>query len=315
MNQLRLIIITSIFIFFLTPYSMANGLKISTWHLEGFRGENSKNIENPNNKNLAFADFADKLNADLIAIQGIDSPKTASRLFNPHEYSFYFSTGSNQQKTGFAIRKNISFTPNPENIKLKFKNKNLPSGVDITVFHNKNKLRLLNIHLREGCLDSNILRPRGKACKTLAKQLSVLKKWVEESSKEDIPFIILGNFNRHLNKKDSFWTKLRDSSPSTQGLINPGFGKNSSCQDGVDPEYINHIILDKNSALRQAPDSFQELDYPLEEESFKFSPHCPISIEIEWAPSRFELIWRKSKGVAKDASTELRKYIHEKTKP
>jgi len=73
-------------------------------------------------------------------------------------------------------------------------------------------IRILNVHLKSGCFDSYLTNmwwlnqadwsPNGMrdhACTTLARQLPELRAWVLEAKPGDLPFVIIGDFNRRLD--------------------------------------------------------------------------------------------------------------------
>ncbi len=114
-------------------------------------------------------------------------------------------------------------------------------------------------------------------CVKCNQQLTVLEEWIDARAAEETPFIVLGDFNQRMNiPTDAFWPEIDDGEPANADLARVTEGKISDCWTGEFPLYIDHIVLDRNTAQWVVEDSFKQLVYT-EGESLekKLSDHCP----------------------------------------
>lgn len=122
-----------------------------------------------------------------------------------------------------------------------------------------------------------------EACKTLNAQLTELEEWIDARAAEQIPFIVLGDFNRRMDiPDDAFWPEINDAKPPNAELSRITEGQVSNCWAGDYPLYIDHIVFDRIASKWVVDGSFTQLVYT-EEESLKekLSDHCPISVIID----------------------------------
>ena len=90
-----------------------------------------------------MAELVELLDADVIAVQEVDGPEAAQQIFDPNEYQFHFSSRNHSQRTGFAIRRGLAFTPHPDFEALDVGG--LRYGTDLTVMLDGQPLRLLSV--------------------------------------------------------------------------------------------------------------------------------------------------------------------------
>src|SRR5271165_5452116 len=62
----------------------------------------------------ALRDYAAALDADVVALQGVDGPEAAALIFPPDRYAVSMTGDHVLLRTGFAVRRGISFTANPD---------------------------------------------------------------------------------------------------------------------------------------------------------------------------------------------------------
>ena len=173
--MLVLILLTLIF----SP-ALAHSIKIASWNIEHLRDSNN---EGPNKRKQEDYDrlvkYITELNADIVALQEVEGPNAAKRIFDPAEYNFFFSRRDDVMLTGFAVRKSINVVWNPDHIDLNV-NGGLRNGTDITVSLNGESIRMLSVHLKSGCWDDSITSNKD-ACKTLLNQLAELEEWIDDA--------------------------------------------------------------------------------------------------------------------------------------
>jgi len=275
-----------ILLFLLPSPATLQTLRVATWNIEHLRDEND---EGPNARDPAdytrLAVYASRLNADIVALQEVEGPAAAERVFDPEKYSFYFSSRDDEMLTGFAVRKTISVTQNPDYEDLDVSGR-LRYGTDITVTTEGQQIRFLSVHLKSGChggsLDSDT-----KACRDLREQLPVLERWIDARAAENTPFVVLGDFNRRFdNPCDTFWPEIDDGEPANADLTRVPEGLISECWCSEYPLYIDYIILDRRASKWVVTGSFEQWVYD-EDESVKkkLSDHCPISVLLDLSQS------------------------------
>jgi hypothetical protein len=65
----------------------------------------------------------------------------------------------------------------------------------------------------EGDLD-NVSPTSLSDCSRLKQQIGILKGWIEARSQENVPLVVLGDFNRRFNvPDDDMWRELDDGNP------------------------------------------------------------------------------------------------------
>ena len=269
-------------------------LRVASWNVEWLHRDNGRgNVPRDNEDYATLKRYARKLDADVIALQEVDGPRAAARLFDPAVYDFAFSTRRSEQLVGFAYRKGLTVTVHPEVTQLQIDgNRRLRRGVDITVEQGDQRVRLLGVHLKSRCwstpLGSNRVA-RGEdpdACRTLAKQAQVLKEWADERREEATPFMILGDFNRRLKDGESFWKSIQREEGRSD-LSAPTTTERSACKQGRYPDYIDHLVLDETSANRTLLSSFTQQTFSREDERRHrdtLSDHCPIRLTLFGRP-------------------------------
>lgn len=276
-------------IFLLTGLVMAGiadagTVRIATWNIEHLRAENQQGaVKRDDADYVKLAELAAELDADIIALQEVDGPEAAARVFDDSEYNFFFSDRNNTQRTGFAVRNDITVTSDLDFIELSIDD-TLRRGTDITVDIDGQPLRLLSVHLKSGCFDRP-LSSSSNACEKLERQVPLLESWIDDRTIEGIPFVVLGDYNRRFDTPgDDFFPDIDDAAPPGLDLVRVTDGRTSDCLDGRFPLYIDHIVLDEQSAPFVVPASFRQVLITQDDmDEFALSDHCPISVDLALA--------------------------------
>jgi endonuclease/exonuclease/phosphatase family metal-dependent hydrolase len=273
-----------------TPPAPRAPLRIATWNREHLSEDGAQGCKARTDADYALMRrYADRLNADVIAFEEVESIKAASRVFDPAKYQLiieersagdHFPCGGQEgrkltrQAVGFAIRKGVQFDRAPDLADLAVGNPNLRSGVDIIVHARGHApVRLLAVHLKSGCFNGL----KGDACQTLQQQIPVLEKWIDARAAEPIRFIVLGDFNRRLARQDDvLWADLDDGQPANADLSLAEGTTTPKC-DPRFKEFIDHIVLDARSARDLA--GFEEQTYALADGHP--SDHCPVVASLK----------------------------------
>lgn len=234
----------------------------------------------------AMRRHAKRLGADVIALQEVDGPD-AARLVFPG-YSFCFSTRAHVQNNGFAIRRGVPYACGPELTALSV-NDDVRRGVEVRLFPGTpREMRLLSVHLKSGCSRDSLDSTRA-SCTVLAKQVPELEGWIDTQAAARIPFAVLGDFNRDLQREPasrSLWGEIDDADPPLADLVNTADGqKFQNCSPAQTfSGYIDYIVLGSQMARGLVPGSFgRELYPPKQALRRKLSDHCPVYIRLRVA--------------------------------
>lgn len=265
------------------------GLTLATWNLEHLAAKDGLGCRARSEADYAaLRRHAAELDADVIALEEVENAAAAARVFPPDQYVIVMSTRPDSgrdyycerdassgpklrhQAVGFAIRKGIDFTRNADLSALGLGNPDLRWGVDITLGGAK-PLRLLAVHLKSGCSAGD----ERDACPVIFDQAPVLANWIKAREAENMPFAILGDFNRRLALPgDRVWAELTAAAP----LLDAAEGRSAHCLERY-PDFIDHIVLDDQAAARRVRGSFNEYTYGVPEEQHP-SDHCPLTLRL-----------------------------------
>ncbi len=270
-------------LFFGTGSAVARDLRIATWNLEWLTLRPAGDRELPRGvvprtpaDFAALRGYARALDADVVAVEEVDGRRPAAEVFPPGRYNLYFTHDPVVQRVGFAVRKDIPVTVNPDVTALRAHDRWLRSGADITIRWQGHVLRLLAVHLKTGCLWSPLTDRRRRACPVLGEQLRTLDGWVAARQAEGVPFAVLGDFNRSFDARDQFSRALARAAP----LAFAGQGMESPCWGGE--RFIDHILVGGPARAWLVPDSLHVLVYRETDREARrqLSDHCPVSVEL-----------------------------------
>lgn len=284
---------------FLSPVALAETLKVASWNIAWLGSHEYNQRKDTDYQKLAR--YARELDADVIALQEVESAKWAAKVFGD-EYDYFFTTKDWVQRVGVAVRKSSGYKATA--VEYRELDQGLARrGMDVTLTKNGKSVRLLAVHMKSGCFDkaldqtsiasmpnTNEKEVYAKtACAELAKQAIPLEAWVDARAKEGVPFILLGDFNRRFVKDISLnyseiqglWQTINDE--GAEALWAPTINAESKCWGGYYKDYIDHIIFDPKAKARYVENSFDQLVFEQKytrELSQTLSDHCPISIQL-----------------------------------
>ena len=257
-------------------------LKIATWNLNwltsrvrpGFR-LTSRFVSR--RTSTGCGDTRAELDADVVAIEEVDNAETARRLFPAETYSIHMSHDHVRQRVGIAVRRGIAYTVNPDVTAIALDPiAHLRSGVDITLDAPAGPLRLLAVHLKQGCQYLTFGRTPRTTCVTLMSQFTLVAQWIAARRDESMPFVVLGDFNRGLDKNDPFIRTIAAPTPltrATEGYSSPCWGHEA---------FIDHILIGGAARAWVMPNSLRVLAYRETDPAWKerLSDHCPVSVRL-----------------------------------
>jgi endonuclease/exonuclease/phosphatase family metal-dependent hydrolase len=108
-------------------------------------------------------------------------------------------------------------------------------------------------------------------------QFDVVSQWMAARRDEGVPFLVLGDFNRGLDKNDPFIRKIDGPTPitrATEGYSSPCWGHES---------FIDHILIGGVAREWVRPNSMRVLAYRETDPAWKerLSDHCPVSVRLD----------------------------------
>jgi endonuclease/exonuclease/phosphatase family metal-dependent hydrolase len=262
-------------------------LKLATWNLEWLSSRLEAGVVKRRQEDYdRLAKYADRLDADIVAFQEVDGEAAARRVFSPERYAFHVAGDRNVQRTGFAYKRDLAVVRHPDYRELDVGG--LRVGADLGVRFANRDLRLLAVHLKSGCFDGPLTKP-SSSCEKLAAQLPKLEAWIDARAADQVPFAVLGDFNRRLfaGPNEPFWAELDDAEPPESDLSSPAMGHGAACWGAKFPHFISHIVLGKSAGLLLKPGSFTEHAYDAADAPKKgvISDHCALSVVLLSAPS------------------------------
>jgi exonuclease III len=261
--------------------ALAADLKIATWNLNWLT---AREAGLPSDVKLREPDdferlrsYAAELNADITAIQEVDNAEIARRIFPPELYSVHMSRDHVRQRVGIVVRRGLPYEVNPDVTAIALDPEaHLRSGVDITVRLPSGPLRVLAVHLKQGCQYLTFGGNPQTTCVTLMTQFDIVAQWIAARRDEGVPFFVMGDFNRGLDRNDPFNRKIRGSAVmirATEGYSSPCWGHES---------FIDHILIGGAARDWVEPGSLKVLAYRETGSEWKarLSDHCPVSVRL-----------------------------------
>ena len=278
-----------------------DGIKLATWNLEHLAEADGAGCRPRTEADYArLRTYAERLDADVIALQEVESAAAAARVFDATKYEIVMSgqpypppsgkCGGDSvqtflpQRTGFAIRKGIAFKLNPplEALNVSREGGPLRWGVDVTL-EGKHPLRLLGVHLKSGC--SAGFKADDDDCPPLMVQVPIVEGWIDAREAAGEAFAVLGDFNRRLKPADvQVWQAWDDGDPKgldlhIAALEADGGPYGPKCDGGRYPDFIDHVVLSGQAFKRWDRSSFSELAFDERGDAMP-SDHCPVAVTL-----------------------------------
>lgn len=275
--------ILALLVLLLAGSAGAAELKLATWNLDWLTLRADGDPVLPEDVHPRHAEdlarlqaYALALDADLVALEEVDGPAAAAFVFPPDRYALHFAAGDVVQRVGFAIRQGLAFTANPDLVGLALPGTRLRAGADITLDLAGGKLRVLAVHLKQGCRQERLTDPDRPSCPLLRTQLATLQGWIAQRRDEGVPFVLMGDFNRWMDGRDAFYAALQSTAPLARATA----FRSSPCWGGEG--FIDHVIAGGAARSWMQPETLRVLVYRETGEEWhdRLSDHCPVSVRF-----------------------------------
>ena len=256
-------------------------LKIATWNLN-WLGQRATGLPADVKPRAPedfdrLRDYALTLDADVIAIEEVENTETAHLVFPSDTWSVHLSRDRVRQRVGIAVRRGIPYDIHPDLTALALDPlAHLRSGVDIALRLPSGPVRVLGMHLKQGCQYLRFGLSPNAVCQTLMTQFEIISQWIAARRDEGVSFLVLGDFNRGLDKRDLFSLKLAAAAPmirATEGFSSPCWGREP---------FIDHILIGGPARGWVKQGSMRVLTYKETSPDWKarLSDHCPVSVRL-----------------------------------
>jgi endonuclease/exonuclease/phosphatase family metal-dependent hydrolase len=261
--------------------AMSAEVKIATWNLDwltirtaGERGLPADVTPRSEEDFVRLAQYAVELNADVVAIEEVDGFPAATKVFPRALYSVHMTRDHVLQRVGIAVRRGLHYDINPDLTALSANH--LRSGADITLHLGTSDLRVLAVHLKTGCRNQPLPKTHDRSCLELREQVPVVAEWIAARKQDGMAFIVLGDFNRWMDGRDTLLSELRRAAP----LVRATEGRSSPCWGAEN--FIDHILAGGTAIDWMRPDTLRVLTYRETDLSIKdrLSDHCPVSVRF-----------------------------------
>lgn len=224
--------------------------------------------------------YVARLDADVIALQEIHGVDAVRAILPEAQWESWCEQRSSTQNVCMAVRKDAGWTvvKNPDVTELNIGG-NLRTGQDTTLTRQGYKsVRILNVHMKADCYFGDT----SPGCTTFFSQIGTVEAWIDARATEQVPFVVMGDFNRFLTDDDKAWLELDDSEPANADLTKTTATDNTPCWGNMFANYIDYIILDPITAswLQESQQLvFDETDFNAFSE--KLSDHCPLWADLK----------------------------------
>jgi len=253
-----------------------------------------------------------QLGADVIGLQEMASPEAVRALFPEDEWGLVFSARladdlaadpdkldrpeSRDIYTAIVYRRHLAEVVSVERLRGLSQPETGDDGeTRYTREGTAAKLRIggrevwvASLHLKSGCARANDLETHSdpdrpwvaRACRILARQVPRLERWVDDKMAAGEHVILLGDFNRQLDRGDDDVRADLDDKDPADLFITPHRTKilcpahRPTPQTSVDYVIISESLRERARLGNTAP------TVPVISE--KISDHCPVWLDIDW---------------------------------
>lgn len=283
---------------------IAGDLKVVTWNIEHLAEHNGKGCKARNNEDYAkLRNYAHALNADVVALQEVESADAVHRVFPRTQWQVILSNRvdsqtytcrksgrqSTQQKVAYAIKKTIDVTHTAHLTQFSDLQPGLRQGLQVSLSHGGETINLVNLHLKSGCFTQDYLKQDKEACQLLGQQANILDRFLEAKPLDKTHWVVLGDFNHRLADKQN---RMRKDLMYGPGLYSASTAPSDHLENTTDdlrgchikyPAPIDHILLSKSLAPALVNGSVQFHNFKNMEPKAMLSDHCALSASFSFS--------------------------------
>jgi exonuclease III len=274
--------------FFLSGPLYAEALLFASWNMNKLTHPSVGGSTRSQSDIRMLSRASEKIDADIVALQEVGSARIARDVFGSG-YEYYMAEKDDRGlRVGFAVRAGVSVSKSYQYTLLAKEGGRM--GVDLTVEGDDGRpVRILNVHLAEGCEESTLPNKSTPSCRVMSNQAKSLDQWVRYRKEEGIPFMLVGSFSRYLGAEqvDPYPGLLSlfnaQYEQFVDGLTTASGDKRPGCWNYSRPDFVDHFLLDPKMAKMVRAESFRESTISGSGKGGKktaFSDHCPIKLWI-----------------------------------
>lgn len=180
---------------------------------------------------------------DILAVQEVQRPSALTAVLPTGYRIVCFTTRSDAQNVGFAVRIAAAISPTCREIAALSleRDPQIPRpvrrGLELALPVNGATVTVLNVHLKSGCSHGRLDNAANDACIFLQHQAAPLEEWIETQASAHHAFVIVGDWNRDLEEELAGHYPARTDGSDPAGPIVPAHVRNlfPEINDGAPP--------------------------------------------------------------------------------
>jgi endonuclease/exonuclease/phosphatase family metal-dependent hydrolase len=288
-------------------FANAKSLRVVTWNTEHLAAHNGKGCKARDTESYTqMRQYAQSLDADVIALQEVDSLAAVERIFPDSQWQIIMSSrtdspsytcrenkqASTQQKVAFVVRKPILIKQVNHLSELAKAKVGAREAIHLQIEQAGKPLNLLNVHMKSGCFVENYEVSNKSNCAIYAKQAEYLKSYLAQQNLARENWFILGDFNHHLTATDnhfrvellaaSDYKNKKDYSDGSPLIAANNLFIATDGVVGCHPKYplpIDHIVISASMRRALVPSSVKFHNYNTDH---MLSDHCALSAQFNF---------------------------------
>lgn len=272
-------------------------LRVATWNVEHFAYPIDAGCRPREQSELeAMKAYVSKVDADIFALQEVDSKQAAHLLFPENEWQVFMSprksndpftcrrngNDSTQLKLAYAVKKGINVTAVKGISEFALARSGLRYGLELNVDTALGNITLLNVHMKSGCFVDNYSRSDSDSCKTFAQQAPILDAWIEAQEENKTQYVVLGDFNHRLTAPynhltQALFTNSNGSQSSLRNATSQLIGCHPYYPAPIDLIFVGGMSNNNLSINTQAHDFINMNPDDM------LSDHCAVTLDMNVA--------------------------------
>ena len=278
-------------------------LVVVSWNIEHLAEQNGQGCKARTDVDYEkLKAYASNLNADIVALQEVQSAKAVARIFPEKEWQIIISDRpdsqtytcresgltSTQQKVAFAVRSSLKINSVEQLKAIATPRPGLRQGIKLTVQLADEKLHIVNLHLKSGCFVDDYLDADRESCEVLSQQVKILDNYLESKQLNQENWLVLGDFNHRLANPNNRFRKDLFHSPGLFGdksLPNKQLQNLTDGNTGCHPKYpapIDHILVSSSLSSKYKSESLKFHYFDNMNIDDMLSDHCALSASFSF---------------------------------